>query len=73
LFTIALKTSIPEKRYVLTVSNSGKPFPEGVSLDAPETLGLRLISALVEQLGGSIELCRKPFPVFTILFPMPVS
>jgi PAS domain S-box-containing protein len=56
--------------YVLTVSNTGKPFPEEIELDNPKTLGLRLISALVSQLEGTIELQRVPYPVFTIRFPV---
>ncbi|MFP4563191.1 MAG: sensor histidine kinase [Spirochaetia bacterium] len=72
-FTIDL-TEVPERgEYVLTLSNNGNPFPPGVSLDNPETLGLRLVSGLVKQLRGSIELVGKPHPVFTIRFPMTVD
>jgi len=31
---------------------------------------LQLISTLVDQLDGEIELQKKPHPVFTISFPM---
>jgi two-component sensor histidine kinase len=44
-------------------------FPEGIDLDNPETLGLRLVSALTAQVEGTIELRRDPRPVFTIRFP----
>ncbi len=53
----------------LTLSNSGGPFPADVDFKKPETLGLRLISALVDQLGGTIDLKRGPHPEFTIRFP----
>ena len=58
-----------ENEYVLFLSNSGRPFPEDIDLDNPDTLGLRLITALTEQLNGTIELNRAPGPEFTIRFP----
>jgi hypothetical protein len=50
------------------VSNSGASFPEDIELDQARTLGLRLVSALVRQLTGSIDLKRTPQPVFSIYF-----
>jgi two-component sensor histidine kinase len=55
---------------VLMLSNNGKPFPDDIDLDNPQTLGMRLISALVDQLNGKLELQREPHPVFTIRFPI---
>lgn len=69
-FSISLKSDIPAQQYILVLSNSGSAFPEDIDLDNAETLGLRLISALVSQLNGTIELQRKPHPVFTIKFPI---
>ena len=57
-------------QFVLTLSNTGNPFPEEIDFDNPETLGLRLISALAGQLDGRIELQREPNPMFTIRFPI---
>ncbi len=54
---------------VLRLANSGAPFPERVSLDNPGTLGLRIISMLVAQHGGTIDLRRAPYPEYTIRFP----
>ncbi|MCF7929782.1 MAG: PAS domain S-box protein [Spirochaetales bacterium] len=51
-----------------TLSNTGNPFPESIAPETTETLGLRLINALVHQLEGEFELRREPFPVFTIRF-----
>lgn len=65
-------TAIEETRkgeYVFTLCNSGKPFPPDINLEHPETLGLRLITALVDQIGGTIHLDREPHPVFTIRIP----
>jgi two-component sensor histidine kinase len=69
-FTIELTENKMEDQYILTLSNTGKPFPKDINLDNPETLGLRLISTLVEQIGGTIEMQREPHPVFTIRFPI---
>jgi PAS domain S-box-containing protein len=68
-FTVDLQEDTGKECYILTVSNIGKPFPEEISLDNPHTLGLRLISVLVDQLDGTIELQRQPYPTFTITFP----
>lgn len=52
----------------LTVSNTGGPFPADIDIDAPRTLGLQIVRALVSQLDGTIQLTREPHPVFTIRF-----
>lgn len=69
-FTVELKADKRAEQYVLTLSNTGKAFPGGIDLKNPDTLGLRLISGLVGQLKGTIELQRDPCPVFTIRFPI---
>lgn len=58
-------------RYVYTLSNSGNAFPEDIDLKSANTLGLRLITTLAEQLNGTIGLKKKPYPVFTLVFPVP--
>jgi two-component sensor histidine kinase len=68
-FSVKMKIDGGGKEYILTISNSGRPFPENVDLDNPETLGLQLISSLTGQLNGSIELRKTPYPIFTIRFP----
>jgi PAS domain S-box-containing protein len=54
----------------LQVENSGAPFPAGLQLAGAETLGLRLVSDLMEQLNGTVDLQRSPHPVFTLRFPL---
>jgi PAS domain S-box-containing protein len=68
-FTIDMHVDEPQIQYVLTISNTGKPFPEEIDMETPETLGLQLIQALVTQIEGTIELQKQPYPVFTIRFP----
>ena len=70
VFRVEMRAENSTNRYVLTLSNTGRPFPEDKDLDNPGTLGLQLISTLVDQLDGEIELQKKPHPVFTISFPM---
>ena len=69
IFTVKLVEDKSKNQYLLSISNSGKPFPENIDFDNPETLGLRLISALISQLDGTIDIERSPHPVFTIRFP----
>jgi two-component sensor histidine kinase len=52
------------------VTNSGNPFPAHIELDNSDTLGLRLILSLTEQLEGTLELVREPSPEFTLRFPL---
>jgi two-component sensor histidine kinase len=68
-FLVEFKKMPSKDRYVLTISNTGIPFPKQINLENAETLGLRLISGLVDQLQGTLELQREPHPVFTITFP----
>jgi PAS domain S-box-containing protein len=55
--------------HVVTVSQTGRPIPDHIQLDNPTTLGLQLVSMLVRQLKGTVELQRAPTPRFTIRFP----
>ncbi len=70
VFSIKMDKDKVKNQYDLTLSNTGDPFPEEINIDNTDTLGLRLISALVAQIDGTIELQRDPHPVFTIRFPV---
>ena len=70
VFTIEMKKEKENNQYKLTLSNTGNPFPEDIDIKSTNTLGLRLINALIAQLDGTIELQKKPKPVFTIRFPL---
>lgn len=69
-FTMEFKQDEEHHQYFLTLSNTGNPFPQEVDIDNTNTLGLKLINSLVEQLDGTIELQKEPNPVFTIRFPI---
>ncbi len=59
-----------ESVFTLLVSNTGKPFPLDVDLSQTTTLGMRIVTMLVDQLDGSLSLRREPSPEFTIRFPV---
>jgi PAS domain S-box-containing protein len=55
----------------LTVSDDGIGIPEHVDFRSSPSLGLTLVSSLVAQLGGIIELDRRGGTTFTITFDNP--
>jgi two-component sensor histidine kinase len=61
----------PAGQYVLTVRDNGVGMPEGVAPRSTGSLGLRLVSRLVDQLEASIELDRNGGTGFTIKFSGP--
>ncbi len=65
---VSLKEGTQKGMFCLCISNNGAPFPEDVNLHNSGTLGLRLVSTMIEQIGGSIELEKQPHPEFTIYF-----
>ena len=84
LITNALKYAFPgEKRgeirvalrldkgnYSMVIGNNGDPFPEGVDFRNTKSLGLQLVCALTDQLGGTIELDKGGSGTeFKITFP----
>lgn len=70
-FRVEFRADADRGCYLLALANTGRPFPEEIVLENPGTLGLRLITALVSQLNGTIRLQRKPYPLFHIEFPIP--
>jgi len=53
---------------ILTVSDNGIGFPEEIDFRNTTTLGMQLITSLVEQLEGTITLGRSEGTTFTITF-----
>ncbi len=56
-------------RVVLAVADNGIGFPENIDFRSTESLGFQLVTALVDQLGGTIELTRDKGTTFVISFP----
>jgi len=83
LVSNALKHGFPEGRsgeldidlrrvagdgYILRVKDDGVGFPEGLDFRKTETLGMQIISTLVEQIDGRLELSRKKGTAFQLEF-----
>lgn len=65
----SVEMTIEGDDHVVIASQTGHPIPAHIKLDNPTTLGLQLVSMLVKQLDGTVELQRAPTPRFTIRFP----
>ena len=57
-----------ESLFSLTISDNGKGIPEDLEVECVESLGLQLVSTLVDQLDGEIELKRAHGTEFRITF-----
>jgi two-component sensor histidine kinase len=83
LISNALKHAFPEGRsgsldlnlrrvagdgYVLRVKDDGMGFPETLDFRKTETLGMQIVSTLVSQIDGSIDLAREMGTEFIIHF-----
>lgn len=65
-----IQVKLDEKKgeYTLIVRDTGIGIPIDVDLTAPETLGLQVVSDLVDQLNGTIEISREGGTTFKIQF-----
>jgi two-component sensor histidine kinase len=61
-------SSNKQKKTKLTVSDNGVGLPKSVNFSEPETLGLQLVSDLVNQIEGTIRLVRTKGTSFHISF-----
>lgn len=71
-FVVTMKRQKESEEQLITVSQNGRLFPEGVEIGSTGSSGLSLVHALVSQLRGSLELERRPCPTFRIRIPMEV-
>ena len=83
LITNSLKHAFPDKRkgtislsfrqmrnkkFLLIVNDDGVGIPGDVDLSSTNTLGIQLVTAMVEQLGGTLKIKRRGGTSFTIKF-----
>lgn len=54
--------------YELVVSDNGPGLPEGLDIKAQETLGLKIVSSLAEQIGGELRASGNRGARFSIIF-----
>lgn len=62
---------LPENRYELTVADEGVGLPGPLNFDSIDSLGLRLVQILTEQLEGRIRVENAPGASFIIEFKDP--
>jgi two-component sensor histidine kinase len=68
--TIAVALHCTSHQLVLSVQDSGVGVPPGLDWRHTNTLGLKLISMLTEQLGGTLRLDRQGGTAFTLTVPL---
>lgn len=56
------------ERYKLVFADNGRGLPEKIDFRNPDTLGLQLVNALVDQIEGSLYLERREGTKFVIEF-----
>ena len=56
-------------QYTMVFKDNGVGFPEGVDLSRPSSLGSTIVIALVDQLGGAIEIGSSSGSEISITFP----
>jgi two-component sensor histidine kinase len=54
--------------YILTVSDNGVGIPENLDIEDLDSLGFQLVTSLIDQLDGELELKRDNGTEFTIRF-----
>lgn len=57
-----------DTRFTLTISDNGVGIPENLNVDDIDSLGLQLVTSLVDQLDGEFELKKDKGTEFTIRF-----
>ena len=54
--------------FILKVADNGVGIPESIHLENPNSLGIQLVTTLIDQLDGELELKRNNGLEFTIKF-----
>lgn len=65
---ISITLNIKNNYFLLEIADDGIGLPENVDLEKTETLGLRLVLSLTEQINGNINLIREAGTKFEISF-----
>lgn len=65
---IFIEFHLENNKYKLVVGDNGKGLPKDFDIQKTETLGLKLITTLIKQIDGTIDLDRISGTMFTITF-----
>ena len=60
--------STGNQNYILSISDNGKGLPDNFNAEENESLGLKLVTSLVQQIEGKLEIHPKDDTEFKILF-----
>lgn len=67
--SVHLKTSPSDDEATLTVEDNGIGLPDHLDMETTDSLGLRLITALADQLDGELTIRKKNPTRFSLTFP----
>ena len=70
-FVVRMEENQQRTQYSLSFSNNGKKIDKDILHHSSDTVGLRLVEALVDQVRGSMDLKTGPETTFSITFPVP--
>lgn len=65
---IKIKFYKDNEKYILVISDNGIGFPDGFEIENINSLGLRIVNSLVDQIQGEIDIDRTQGIEFTIKF-----
>lgn len=65
---IRVSFKVSDTSLILTISDNGKGIPETIDIFNTDSLGTQLVTTLVEQLGGKLELDRSSGTRFIMTF-----
>jgi len=67
-FRIAIDIRKTEGLIVLTVADNGVGLPSNIEIEKTNTMGMQLVTTLVKQLEGKVEISREHGTTFRIMF-----
>ena len=60
--------AVKSTSFILKISDNGIGIPKSIDLENPNSLGMQLVTTLVDQLDGELKLKRNNKTEFTIRF-----
>jgi PAS domain S-box-containing protein len=66
---IKIKFYKENKKYILVISDNGIGFPDNFKIENVDSLGLRIVSSLVDQIHGEISMDGTQGTEFAVKFP----
>jgi two-component sensor histidine kinase len=67
---IDIRLSSSDGKVMLLIKDNGTGLPEDLDIETADSFGLQLVTTLVAQLNGKIDIKRKPGATFKITFAL---